>query len=123
MLKRLRIYSVFVLAFVLLLTAGPTTAQLGNSGSIEGVVKDPSGGVVAGATVEISYAVSGFHRNRRELQVHERPFQFLSLGAHSRGIRELLPGCGCALGGSHDGANQLEDWDGSTDRERGGEGP
>jgi Carboxypeptidase regulatory-like domain/TonB-dependent Receptor Plug Domain len=34
----------------------------GNSGSIEGVVKDPSGSSVAGATVEITYAVSGFHR-------------------------------------------------------------
>src|SRR5207302_9989814 len=62
MLKRLSICIVFVLGFVLLLMAGPAKAQLGNSGSIEGVVKDPSGGVVAGATVEISYAVSGFHR-------------------------------------------------------------
>src|SRR6266849_5654577 len=62
MLKRLSICQVFVLGFVLLLTAGPAKAQLGNSGSIEGVVKDASGGVVAGATVEISYAVSGFKR-------------------------------------------------------------
>jgi len=50
------------LGFALLLTAAPAKAQMGNSGSIEGVVKDPSGGVIAGATVEISYAVSGFHR-------------------------------------------------------------
>jgi hypothetical protein len=42
--------------------AAPGFAQLGNSGSIEGVVKDPSGSSVAGATVEITYAVSGFHR-------------------------------------------------------------
>ena len=62
MLKRLSICLVFVLGFFLLLTAGPAKAQLGNSGSIEGVVKDASGGVVAGATVEISYAVSGFRR-------------------------------------------------------------
>src|SRR5467141_4457883 len=62
MLKRLSICSVFVLGFALLLTAAPAKAQTGNSGSIEGVVKDPSGGVIAGATVEISYAVSGFHR-------------------------------------------------------------
>jgi hypothetical protein len=34
----------------------------GNSGSIEGVVKDPSGAVVANATVEITYSVSGFDR-------------------------------------------------------------
>jgi hypothetical protein len=38
------------------------SAQLGNSGSIDGVVKDPSGGVVANATVEISNPVSGFSR-------------------------------------------------------------
>jgi Carboxypeptidase regulatory-like domain len=36
--------------------------QVGNSGSIEGVVKDPSGAAVTGATVEISYGVSGFVR-------------------------------------------------------------
>jgi len=62
MLKRLSICTVFVLGFVLLLTAGPAKAQLGNAGSIEGVVKDSSGGVVAGAKVEISYAVSGYQR-------------------------------------------------------------
>src|SRR2546429_3737378 len=62
MLKRLSICAVFVLGFVLLLTAWAVKGQTGNSGSIEGVVTDPSGGVVAGATVEISYAVSGFHR-------------------------------------------------------------
>src|SRR5438094_7659182 len=56
------ICTVLVLGFALLFAAGPAKAQLGNSGSIEGVVKDPSGGVVAGATVEISYAVSGCQR-------------------------------------------------------------
>jgi len=34
-------------------------AQSGGSGSIQGVVKDPSGGTVGKATVEISNAVSG----------------------------------------------------------------
>ncbi len=34
----------------------------GNAGSIQGVVKDPQGAVVANAKVEISYAVSGYHR-------------------------------------------------------------
>jgi len=60
MLKRLSISVVFGL--VLFFAAAPAKAQSGNSGSIEGVVKDASGGVVAGATVEISYAVSGLHR-------------------------------------------------------------
>src|SRR2546426_318754 len=52
----------FILSLGLLICTTSSRAQLGNSGSIEGVVKDPSGGVVAGATIEISYAVSGFHR-------------------------------------------------------------
>lgn len=45
-----------------LLLAGPSWAQLGNSGSIVGVVKDPTGGVVVGAKVEVTNPVSGFHR-------------------------------------------------------------
>jgi hypothetical protein len=60
--KHFRNYTIFVLGLAVLFAAGPVMAQLGNSGSIEGVVKDPSGGVVAGATVEISYAVSGYQR-------------------------------------------------------------
>ncbi len=62
MLKRLSTYMILVFGFVTLFIAGPAKAQMGNSGSIEGVVKDSSGGVIAGATVEITYAVSGFHR-------------------------------------------------------------
>lgn len=45
-----------------LLLAGPSWAQLGNSGSIAGVVKDPTGGVVVGAKVEVTNPVSGFRR-------------------------------------------------------------
>jgi hypothetical protein len=62
MLKRLSIGVVFVLGLVLFFAAGPASAQIGNSGSIEGVVKDPSGGVVVGATVEVSNPVTGFQR-------------------------------------------------------------
>jgi len=50
--------SVFVLS--LLLCATSSWAQ--SSGSIEGVVKDSSGGVLSNATVEISNPVTGFHR-------------------------------------------------------------
>jgi len=42
--------------------AVPARAQLGNSGSIEGVVKDQSGASVPGAKVEITNPVSSFHR-------------------------------------------------------------
>jgi hypothetical protein len=66
MLKQLNFRTVLilgiVLGFVQLWAASPSNAQLGNSGSIEGVVKDVSGGVVAGATIEISYPVSGYQR-------------------------------------------------------------
>jgi len=62
MLKRLSISMVFVLGLVVLFAAAPAEAQLGNAGAIEGVVKDSSGGVVPGAKVEISYAVSGYQR-------------------------------------------------------------
>lgn len=62
MLRKLSIYVFFVFGIALLVFGRPANGQLGNSGSIEGVVKDPSGSVVAGATVEVSYAVSGFHR-------------------------------------------------------------
>jgi hypothetical protein len=62
MLKRLSTCVILVLGLFLCLAAGPTKAQLGNSGSIEGVVKDPSGGVVANAIVELTNVVSGYTR-------------------------------------------------------------
>jgi len=45
-----------------LLCAVPSRAQLGNSGSIEGVVKDSSGAAVVKATVEINNPVTGYKR-------------------------------------------------------------
>jgi hypothetical protein len=45
-----------------LLFATTARAQSGSSGSVEGVVKDPSGSAVANAKVEMSHSVSGFHR-------------------------------------------------------------
>jgi hypothetical protein len=55
-------FALLVLGLSFLFSAMPGRAQLGNSGSIEGVVKDPSGGVVGNATVEIVNPVSGFRR-------------------------------------------------------------
>jgi Carboxypeptidase regulatory-like domain/TonB dependent receptor len=51
-----------IVGLSLLFAAAPGWAQLGNAGSIEGVVKDPSGAAIVGAVVEVSYSVSGFHR-------------------------------------------------------------
>ena len=50
----------FVFVLSLFLCAKSSWAQ--SSGSIEGVVKDASGGVLSNATVEISNPVTGFHR-------------------------------------------------------------
>ena len=62
MLKRLHKNSYLLLALVLLFASGAVHGQSGNSGSIEGTVKDPSGAVIAGANVEIRNPVSGYTR-------------------------------------------------------------
>ena len=49
-------------AFSLILFVVAASAQLGNSGSIEGVVKDPSGAAIVNAAVEIKDPVSGYAR-------------------------------------------------------------
>src|SRR5258706_11796356 len=62
MLERLRSYGFLILSVSLLIFAAPARAQLGNSGSIEGVVKDQSGASVPGAKVQITNPVSHFQR-------------------------------------------------------------
>ena len=61
MRKGIQGFSLFVFCYFLIVVIA-VSAQVGNSGSIEGTVKDPSGAAIPGATVEISYAVSGFTR-------------------------------------------------------------
>jgi hypothetical protein len=56
------IRSSFLAFLQVFLLAVVASAQSGNSGSIEGTVKDPSGAVVPGATVEIVNPVSGYTR-------------------------------------------------------------
>ena len=51
-----------VLALFLVQFVHLAAAQMGNSGSIEGVVKDPSGAAIVNATVEIKDPVSGYLR-------------------------------------------------------------
>jgi protocatechuate 3,4-dioxygenase beta subunit len=46
----------------LVILSGISRGQLGNAGSIEGVVTDQSGGMIAHAAVEITYTVTGFAR-------------------------------------------------------------
>ena len=59
---RLVFRGLFILLAQAILLVFTASAQLGNSGSIEGTVKDPSGAAVVNATVEISYPVTGFRR-------------------------------------------------------------
>src|SRR5580700_4443279 len=63
MLTRFRLYSFLILGLVFLLAGPAAHGQSGNSGSIEGAVKDPSGATIAGATVEITNPVSGYQRS------------------------------------------------------------
>ena len=49
-------------AFSLLVMVFTAAAQNGNAGSIEGLVKDPSGGAIVNATVEIQNPVTGYTR-------------------------------------------------------------
>jgi hypothetical protein len=53
--------AIVVLAIALMTTAGVAQSS-GNSGSVNGTVLDPTGAVVANATIEIRNAVSGFDR-------------------------------------------------------------
>jgi Carboxypeptidase regulatory-like domain len=63
MLDRFRSYAFLILSLSLLLFAAPARAQ--SSGTVEGVVKDPSGLPVPSATVEIHNPVSHFSQVTR----------------------------------------------------------
>src|SRR6266566_5197137 len=62
MLRSLRAFALVFLGMILFALAPLGWAQLGNSGTIEGVVKDPTGGAIPNAAVEITNPVSGFTR-------------------------------------------------------------
>src|SRR5258707_14144814 len=62
MIRNLRCIAWSALSLIFVFCAAPLKEQLGNSGSFEGVVKDPSGSSVPGAQVEVSNPVSGFRR-------------------------------------------------------------
>ncbi len=102
MLKRLRRYSYLLLGWVLLFAGGSVNGQSGNSGSIEGTVTDPSGAVIAGATVEITNPVSGYKRTAETgmdgtFRFSNVPFNPYHLTVSSDGVHVLQPGCGRAF--------------------------
>ncbi len=53
----------FLLVVCLLVAGSPAMAQTGNAGTISGTVTDPSGGVIANATVSIHNPVSQYERS------------------------------------------------------------
>jgi len=61
-MKILQMLTPMFLALGVVFSGATARAQSGSSGSVEGVVKDPSGSAVANAKVELSHSVSGFHR-------------------------------------------------------------
>jgi Carboxypeptidase regulatory-like domain len=62
MFRNIFLSALAVVFSTFLLDNSPAFAQIGNSGSIEGTVKDPSGAAVPNATVQIVNPVSGLDR-------------------------------------------------------------
>ncbi len=60
MKRGLGVISIFALILAAFCMAAPARAQMGNAGSIEGTVTDPTGAVIPGATVEIHNPVSRY---------------------------------------------------------------
>ncbi|HTQ87745.1 MAG TPA: carboxypeptidase-like regulatory domain-containing protein, partial [Candidatus Solibacter sp.] len=63
MKREFGLISIFILIVASCWLAAPARAQVGNSGSIDGIVKDPAGAAVQNATVTISNPVSGLERS------------------------------------------------------------
>jgi hypothetical protein len=85
--------AVVVFGLILFLCVTPSWAQ--SSGSIEGVVKDPSGAILANATVEISNAVSGYHREATtgiagDFRFTNLPFNPYHLVANAKGFSSFV---------------------------------
>jgi Carboxypeptidase regulatory-like domain/TonB dependent receptor len=81
---------ILVFAIGILLSAGASWAQLGNAGGIEGAVKDQSGAAIAGATVEISYPVSGY--NRTTITGSDGSFRFTNVPFNGYHLVVTAPG-------------------------------
>ena len=85
-----RKFAFCIFSFGFLFCATPSRAQMGNSGSIEGVVNDASGGAVANATVEVSNPVSGF--NRQATTGNDGSFRFTNVPFNPYHLVVTAPG-------------------------------
>jgi hypothetical protein len=84
----LRFSAALFICLMLLIAAA--FAQLGNSGSIEGIIKDPSGAAIANATIEISYSVSGF--TRTSSTTNDGTFRFTNVPLNTYHMVITAPG-------------------------------
>jgi Carboxypeptidase regulatory-like domain len=82
-------FSVFLAIHVVLFVV-VASAQLGNSGSMEGIVKDPSGAALLGAKVEINYPVSGF--TRTTATASDGTFRFTNIPFNTYHMTIAAPG-------------------------------
>jgi hypothetical protein len=89
--SRRAVSAFLIFGLSLLFAAVPGRAQ--SSGSIEGVVKDPSGAAIVGAVIEVSYPVSGFHRETAtgsagEFRFTNMPFNPYHLTVNAAGFED-----------------------------------
>ncbi|HME11642.1 MAG TPA: TonB-dependent receptor, partial [Candidatus Acidoferrum sp.] len=81
MARHFRISSFLFLVTLFAMSGSSFCAQTGNSSFIQGTVKDPTGAAIPGATVEITYVVSGFER--RTVTDTEGNFRFVNIPFNS----------------------------------------
>ena len=90
-------------AVALWLAVTVASAQsVGNSGSVNGTVVDPTGAVVPNARVEIRNPISGYDRSTNtdsagKFALHEHSLQPLPPDSHGGRVYGLRAGCGTAL--------------------------
>lgn len=70
------------------------SAQAGNAGTVNGAVIDPTGAVIANATVDLKNAVSGFSRTvitgiSGQFEIPNVPFNAYTIDAHAQGFAPL----------------------------------
>jgi len=75
------------LCLVLLVIAGSALAQVGGTGSIQGTVTDPSGGVVTGATVTATNLATGQETSRTSTDAGFYVIPLLTPGDYSLTVK------------------------------------
>jgi len=92
-----RLIPLVAIVATLVLAAVAASAQSGNAGTIRGTVTDPSGAVIAGATVQLKNEVSGYNRTTTtdasgQFTFPNVPFNPYSLQVSANGFGSLTQG-------------------------------